>query len=203
MSDPLTGEDQPQDQPKSAPADRQTAGPFDAAEANLVRPYVDLGSIKIVPREGLSLRVEVEEATKRVVAIGLEFGGSTLQLQAFAAPRTAGLWHEIREQLAAQIEKQGGTVQGEYGPFGPELRAELPVAAEGAAGLRAVRFVGVDGPRWFLRGVIAGEALTNPLATKQIEEIFRNTVVVRGATPMPPRELLPLQVPAAPGARSV
>ncbi len=193
--------DEPQDQPKSAPADRQTAGPFDVSEANLVRPYVDLGGIKIVPREGLNLRVEIEEATKRVVAVGVEYAGSTLQLQAFAAPRSAGLWHEIREQLSQQIQKQGGTVQGEYGPFGPELLAELPVVNEGAAGVRKVRFIGVDGPRWFLRGVISGEAITNPLAAQQIEEIFRNTVVVRGNTPMPPRELLPLQVPGGTGAR--
>ena len=43
---------------------------FDESEANPVRPYIDLGGIKILPREGLNLRLEVEEQTKRIVAVG-------------------------------------------------------------------------------------------------------------------------------------
>lgn len=188
-----------QSQPKSAPADRQTAGPFDLDEAKAM-PYVDLGGIKIAMREGLNLRVEVEEATKRVVAVGLELAGSTLQLQAFAAPRTSGLWHEIREQIAGQIAKQGGTTALEYGVFGPELHGQFPVAgADGQSTQRRARFVGVDGPRWFLRGVIGGRALDDPQASLQIEDLFRNVVVVRGNGPMPPRDLIPLAVPNLPG----
>ena len=60
----------PDDVPaKAAPVDRSTAGPFDESEANPVRPYIDLGGIKILPREGLNLRLEVEEQTKRIVAV--------------------------------------------------------------------------------------------------------------------------------------
>ena len=73
---------------KSAPADRATAGPFDDSEANPVRPYIDLGGIKVLPREGLNLRLEVEEQTKRIVAVGLDYAGSSLQVQPFAAPRS-------------------------------------------------------------------------------------------------------------------
>jgi len=58
----------------------------------------------------------------------------------------------------------------------------------------------VDGPRWFLRGVISGAAATDPEAAAQIEELFRSVVVVRGSAPMPPRDLIPLRVPAMPGA---
>jgi hypothetical protein len=83
---------------KSAPADRETMGPFDEIEVSGVRPYVDLGSLKLVPREGLNLRLEVEEGTGRVVAAALDFQGSTLQVQPFAASRNAGLWGEIRSQ---------------------------------------------------------------------------------------------------------
>lgn len=92
-------------QAKSAPADRAEAGPLDEAEANAVRPYVDLGGVKIVPREGLQLRLEVEEGSKRVVAVGLDYAGSTLQVQPFAAPRSTGLWHEIRQQISDQDRK--------------------------------------------------------------------------------------------------
>lgn len=186
---------------KSAPLDRDSAGPFDEAEANPVRPYIDLGGIKILPREGLNLRLEVEEQTKRIVAVGLDYAGSTLQVQPFAAPRSSGLWEETREQIRQQVRQQGGRVEEREGPLGPELLAEVPVAgADGAAGKRLARFVGVDGPRWFLRGVIGGAAASDIDAAAQVEDLFRSIVVVRGATPMPPRDLIPLKMPASPGS---
>jgi hypothetical protein len=184
------------DQTKSAPEDREANGPFDDSEANAVRPYVDLGGVKILPRPDLHLRLEVEEGSKRVVAVGLDFAGSTLQVQPFAAPRSTGLWNEIREQIIGQIHKQGGTTSIVDGPFGPEVRAEIPA---GQGGTRLARFIGVDGPRWFLRGVISGEGAVNPEAAAQIEDLFRSVVVVRGGTPMPPRDLIPLHMPASAG----
>lgn len=185
---------------KSAPADRATEGPFDEAEANPVRPYIDLGGIKILPREGLNLRLEVEEQTKRIVAVGLDYAGSTLQVQPFAAPRTGGLWHETREQIREQIRQQGGRVEEREGPLGKELLAEVPAAADQGSGLRLARFVGVDGPRWFLRGVIGGAGASDLEAAAKIEELFRSIVVVRGSMPMPPRDLIPLKMPATPGS---
>jgi hypothetical protein len=185
------------DDSKSAPADRAETGPLDEAEANPVRPYVDLGLVEILPREGLHLRLEVEEGSKRVVAVGLDFARSTLQVQPFAAPRSAGLWNEIREQIVEQIHRQGGTTSEVEGPFGPEVRAEIPVMGGDARTTRVARFIGVDGPRWFLRGVIAGQATVDPEAAEKIEDLFRSVVVVRGTTPMPPRDLIPLSRPKA------
>ena len=176
MSDELQG--------KSAPDDRAASGPFDEPEANPVRPYIDLGGIKVLPREGLNLRLEVEEQTGRIVAVGLDYADSTLQVQPFAAPRTTGLWGETREQIRQQIRQQGGRVEEREGHLGPELLA---------------RFVGVDGPRWFLRGVIGGAATGDVEAAAKVEDLFRSLVVVRGGTPMPPRDLIPLKMPAAPG----
>jgi hypothetical protein len=192
-------EDAGTDLSKAAPSDRSTEGPLDEAEANSVRPYIDLGGVKILPREGLNLRLEVEESTKRIVAVGLDYAGSTLQIQPFAAPRSTGLWNETRVQIQEQITKQGGTVTERDGVFGPELVAEVPVVqgSNGAAGMRIARFVGVDGPRWFLRGVIAGEGATDPDAAAKVEDLFRSIVVVRGSAPMPPRDLIPLRMPAS------
>jgi hypothetical protein len=185
---------------KAAPLDRATSGPFDESEANPVRPYIDLGGIKILPREGLNLRLEVEEQTKRIVAVGLDYADSTLQVQPFAAPRTTGLWDETREQIRQQIRQQGGRVEEREGPLGHELLAEVPVSGpDGATGKRIARFVGVDGPRWFLRGVIGGAAAGDLDAATKVEDLFRSIVVVRGGTPMPPRDLIPLKMPAAPG----
>jgi hypothetical protein len=101
---------------KSAPADRAENGPFDATEANPVRPYIDIGGVKVLPRDGLNLRLEVEEKTQRIVAVGLDYAESTLQVQPFAAPRSTGLWHETREQIRAQVAGQGGRVEEREGP---------------------------------------------------------------------------------------
>ncbi|MBB2976980.1 hypothetical protein FHX49_002572 [Microbacterium endophyticum] len=187
---------------KAAPAERDTSGPFDDTEANPVRPYIDLGGIKVLPREGLNLRLEVEEQTKRIVAVGLDYADSTLQVQPFAAPRTSGLWDETREQIKAQVKEQGGRVEEREGPLGAELLAEVPVTVGGdssQSSKRLARFVGVDGPRWFLRGVIGGAATSDVEAAAKVEDLFRSLVVVRGTTPMPPRDLIPLKMPATPG----
>lgn len=181
---------------KSAPLDRETQGPFDEVEVSGVRPYVDLGSLKLVPREGLNLRLEVEEGTGRVVAAALDFRGSTLQVQPFAASRNAGLWGEIRAQLGEQVAKQGGRVDEVSGVLGTELSCRVPVTTPAGPGFQDVRFIGVDGPRWFLRGVIAGPAAVDPEQGAVMMELFRAIVVVRGQLPLPPRELLPLRVPA-------
>lgn len=181
-----------QDFEKSAPQDRAEAGPLDEREANPVRPYIDLGGVKVLPREGMHIRLEVEEGTKRVIAVGLDYAGSTLQVQPFSAPRSSGLWHEIRGQIGEQIGRQGGSITERDGVFGPELVAELPVTG---GQTRVARFVGVDGPRWFLRGVIAGAGAVDEQAAAAVEELFRSIVVVRGNGPMPPRDLIPLKVP--------
>lgn len=182
---------------------RLSKGPLDASEIDSRDGYVDLGALLIEPTEGLQLRLEVEEATQRVVAVTMDLDGSSLQLQAFAAPRSEGLWDEIREQIGQSVSSQGGEVEEVGGTFGTELIAKLPTeAADGGRGFRAARFMGVDGPRWFLRGVIGGQAALDKDAAEGLENLFRKVVVIRGDNPMPPRELLQLRLPkdaAAPG----
>lgn len=183
------------DESKSAPEDRAVAGPFDVTEVPAVRPYVDMGAIKVAPREGLQLRLEVEEATKRIVAVSIDFEGSLLQVQAFSAPKTTGLWNTVRSDIQKQMVTQGAEVAEEQGDLGPELLVRTPAPAD-QGGRRTVRFIAVDGPRWMLRGVIMGRAVVNDEARATINEIFRELVVVRGDQPLPPSELLQLRVPA-------
>ncbi|MDI2034273.1 DUF3710 domain-containing protein [Paenarthrobacter nitroguajacolicus] len=199
-----TGADDPQPNQTGVRGDfRLGKGPLDVDEIDSREGYVDLGALLIAPAEGLQLRLEVEEATQRVVAVTLDLEGSSLQLQAFAAPRSEGLWDEIREQITQSVASQGGETEEIKGDFGTELVAKLPAeAADGSKGFRAARFMGVDGPRWFLRGVIGGQAALEREAASGLEELFRRVVVVRGDNPMPPRELLQLRLPkdaAVPG----
>lgn len=184
------------DDAKSAPDDRETAGPFDVKEVPAMRPYVDFGAIKVAPREGLQLRLDVDETAKRVVAVSIDFEGSTLQVQAFAAPKTTGLWHQVRTQIANQLRGQGATITEQTSQLGPELVTTVRLPEERGGGTSAMRFVGVDGPRWLLRGLIIGAAASDPEASAAVEGIFRELVVVRGDQPLPPSELLQLKVPA-------
>ena len=171
-------------------------GPWDLSERPDPEGYVDLGGIRLKGREGMELRLEVEEATGAVTAATVQLGGSAVQLQAFAAPRSEGIWDEIRAEIASGVTRQGGTADEVPGPFGRELIARIPVrSADGRTGHQPARFSGVDGPRWFLRAVFHGAAVHEPEAAAELESVVRDVVVVRGGEAMAPRELLPLRLP--------
>jgi hypothetical protein len=180
---------------KSAPTDRSTAGPLDVSEIQGVRPYIDFGSLRVPSRDDLQMRLEVEESSQRIVAVSMDYQGSSLQLQAFAAPKIDGIWH--RSQMRASIVSQGGEIEERIGSFGPELLAKIPLVDESGnrTGHRLARFIGVDGPKWFLRGVIGGAALNDPRAAADVDDLFRSVVVVREDIPLPPKDLLPLTIP--------
>jgi hypothetical protein len=182
---------------KSAPSTRSQTGPFDQGEIGSLEGFADFGSIRIRPVDGMDIRLEVEEGSGRIVAVAVHFFESSLQLQAFAAPKTEGLWAEVRASILQGVKGQGGIAEERLGSFGPEIAAALPLHDEHGSetGKRSVRFVGVDGPRWFLRGMITGAATMDPAAASLIEGVFRSVVVNRGSEPIPPRELLNLQVP--------
>jgi hypothetical protein len=179
---------------KSAPIDRVSAGPFDSSEVIEIKPLVDFGALQIPIREDVTLKLEVEEASSRIVALTVDHQGSSLQLQAFSAPGSEGIWHEIRAALEQSIQAQNGQTETVVGPLGPELNAQIPTRD---GGFRLAKFIGVDGPKWFLRGVISGLALADTLAMTYMIDIFRSVVVMRGTSPMPPKELLQLVAPAA------
>jgi hypothetical protein len=171
-----------------------TRGPWDASEVVLGDDLVDLGGLLVPAQPGMQLRAEV--ADDRVLAVSMILGGSALQVQPYAAPRTLGIWEEVRSEIAAGITQQGGLVDEVEGPFGPELQAQVPVQLPGGRrGMQAARYLGVDGPRWFLRGVITGAAAAQPGSAAQIEDVFARLVVVRGSDPMAPRDPIPLRRP--------
>jgi Protein of unknown function (DUF3710) len=173
-------------------------GPFDSEDISAVRPYLDFGSLRIEPRNDVAISVEVEEGTSKVVAVTLDHADSKLQLMVFAAPKTEGIWSDIRAAIIQNVEAQGGSIEEGFGPVGIELRAQLPLVDDQgrAAGFRLARFIGFDGPRWCLRGTISGAALTDSYSADAVHELFRSVIVHRGDSPLPPSEALPLTVPA-------
>nr|WP_218886527.1 DUF3710 domain-containing protein [Kineococcus aurantiacus] len=184
--------------PAGEPFDR-SQGPWDVSEVPEDDGRLALGGLRLLGREGMELRFEVEEASGRVIAVTVGVNGSTVQLQAFAAPRSSGVWDEIRHEIAQAVVAQGGAVDEQDGALGRELLCRLPVRTEdGRTAHQPTRFAGVDGPRWFLRAVFAGPAAHDPAAAAELESVVRETVVVRGAEAMAPRELIALELPQQP-----
>jgi hypothetical protein len=170
-------------------------GPWDGAGTYPDAERMDFGSLLVPAREGLDVQVNMAE--DQGVWIAIVHGESALQLQAFAAPKTSGLWDEVRHEIADEVTKSGGESQEQDGPFGAELHARINPAGPGQRRqqLQPVRFMGVDGPRWFLRGVISGPAAHRPELAAAFEELFSDVVVVRGDHPAPPRDLLEIRLP--------
>jgi hypothetical protein len=173
------------------------AGPWDAGEDVPAQERVDFGSLLVPAGEGCEIQVSVME--DQAAWITVVRGESGLQLQAFAAPKSGGLWDEVRREIAAELTRTGGQSHEAQGPFGMELVARIvpgePVQGARRGALEPVRFLGVDGPRWFLRGLISGPAARHEELARPLEQVFANVVVVRGDHPAPPRDLLEIRLP--------
>ena len=170
-------------------------GPYDEREAP-EEDRIDLGGLRVPVIDGMELRMEVDQRSGSVTGANLVIGGSALQVQAFAAPKTRGLWEDVRGSLRTSVVKQGGTAETRPGVFGTELITRLPIKrADGRTGYRPARFIGIDGPRWFVRAILTGKALTDAEQTRRFETLISRLVVVRGSEAMAPRELIPLHLP--------
>lgn len=190
-------DDRPAKAKKPAPADADRAdGPWDAAE--LTEPEkgrIDLGGLLVPVFQDMQLRLEMSES-QQVISATVVVGQSAIQLIPFAAPRTEGIWADVLDENAKEITKQGGIVDRGVGPFGPEMRARIPVKLpDGNQGMQVARFLGADGPRWFLRGIVSGQAAVQPEAAALVEQVFQQTVVVRGEAAMAPHDPIPLKMP--------
>ena len=168
-----------------------TNGPYDVHDQpddDIDR--IDLGALRIPVDVGLEVRVEVDEQGQVAAANMIDDSGQ-MQLGVFAAPRNEGIWDEVRVEIKASISSQGGTVEEKDGDFGPELIGRLPAPG----GFTPVRFLGVDGPRWFLRAMIAGSPALPDADASRFIDAFRLLVVNRGTEPLPVRDPVPLVLP--------
>ena len=175
-----------------------TDGPFDAADVDPddLAARLDLGSLRLAMREGMELRVQVDEGTQEVVGVIGMWPDSAVELRAFAAPKTNGMWDDIRAEIAADTVTNGGTAVEADGLFGVELHLSVKVPGEsGRQTTQAQRLWGVDGPRWFLRVNVVGRAAVDDGELPQVEAFVRDIVVVRGREAMAPRDALPVNLP--------
>lgn len=158
-------------------------------------PTLDFGALRIPAVDGMQVRTELDDQ-EHVVGVAVMIDETMLQLQAFAAPRSEDLWDEIRQEIAEGIRGGQGKAREVDGPFGRELQAEVAVTDEaGGTSRQPVRFLGLDGDRWFLRGVVTGAGAGDPSRATAVEAIFAGIEVERGSHAAAPRHLLTLTLP--------
>jgi hypothetical protein len=165
-------------------------GPYDVTEAPAGIAHLDLGALRVPAVEGVEVRVQADNdgSIQQVVLVS---GDSGLQLGVFAAPRSEGIWDDVRAEIRKQLFTDGVAAEEVDGVYGTELRARV----RSPEGLTDIRFVGVDGPRWLVRAVYQGPAAIDPSVAPALVECLENLVVVRGSEAMPVRDPLPLQLP--------
>src|SRR3954451_22861111 len=114
---------------RSAPPGRPS-GPWDADDVDEDGvERLDLGALLVPVPDGCEVRVDVQD--EQVVAATLVDGRSALQIHAFAAPRSSGIWDGVRREIADSLRGSGGSWEEVDGPFGRELRARIPAPDEG------------------------------------------------------------------------
>ena len=199
----------------------RSSGPYDIGEVEDVEstedsPKIDLGSVILTAVPGSELRLQVAEETGEIVSAMLvietiveppasanqkpQTYSSALELGAYAAPRSGGLWAELRDEISHNATEAGGTASLGEGPFGIELRRLIPVTTpDGDEGYQPSRMWVAEGPRWLLRGIVYGQAAIeddpeSPIVA-DVLSAFRQVIVRRGEEAMAPGDLLPLTMP--------
>src|SRR6266542_4477789 len=171
---------------QTSTSSRSFPSPVDAPAGD----RLDLGSMQVPAVEGVEVRVHADPdgAIHQVVLV---HGDSALQLGVFAAPRSEGIWDEVRADIRKELRNDGAASEEVDGEYGVELRSRVPMGE----GSTDIRFVGIDGPRWMVRAVYQGPAAVVPDAAEPLAECLRGLVVDRGTEAMPVREPLPLRLP--------
>lgn len=157
---------------------RQRQGPHDVTEVDEDGDWLDLGALRL-PAITAELGLEVDRETQTVRSVTANLGDSAVTIAVFAAPRTEGIWTGVRDHLAAEITRSGGTADIQNGTFGSEILARIPVRTpDGRTGHQATRFIGIDGPRWFMRAVVNGAAAHDKNRAVDVEDVIKGLSLI-------------------------
>jgi hypothetical protein len=190
LDDDLELEDDDEDEVVAAKSGRDH-GPYDLADApDDKQERLDLGALRIPAIAGVEIQLQAAP-DGQIQQVVLAHGESRLQLGVFAAPRTEGIWEDLRAQLRTTLAQASARQEELTGEFGAEIKARL---RDGTSTVD-VRHVGIDGPRWFVHAVFFGPAATDPAETGPLGDVLRGLVVDRGTEARPVSEALPLRLP--------
>lgn len=186
---------------QEAQQDSETSGgPWDLADQPELGRRLDFGALRFSVPAGYVVQRPANDDDGQVPVVLLRGPEGALRLRVFAAPRDGGLWDDLRADVVREVQERGGTADEVDGPFGTEVRCVLPVKTpDGADAVQPSRVIGVDGPRWTVRGTFLGPVAQKPRDDGELMDVFRGVVVVRGPEARRAGEVLPLTLPA--GAR--
>ena len=175
-------------------------GPWDSSERTPGDDpaYINLGPLIVRVRVGIDVQMPTDNDGGEIGSVVLVTDDAALELRAFAATRSGGLWNDVRDDLILEVERLNGECEQVDGLFGPELRVKVPVdLPDGEKGFQPSRIVGIEGPRWLLRATFLGDAGLNPSDEGILMDTLLDVIVDRGAEPRIPRESLLLTLPAS------
>ena len=176
-------------------------GPWDREETDVDEgddSYIDLGGLVVKGIEGVELRLQVEDQQGTIAAVMFAGPDSGLELRAFAAPRSGGIWDEVRADIAAEADpprrdgervrrrvRHGADPEG----AGPDTRRQaghsaVPHRRCRRPSLAAARHV----PRQERPSARSRGCRWRPRSA--------DVIVVRGNDPMAPRDMIRMQMPA-------
>ncbi|BBY29497.1 DUF3710 domain-containing protein [Mycolicibacterium sediminis] len=168
-------------------------GPFDitdfedAAVATVGRH--DLGSVLIPENDTAETVFEVNQQGVPS-AVWMVTPNGRYNVTAWAAPKTGGLWREVVTEIADSLRNDNAQVSIEDGPWGREVVGHVTSGPEPVV----MRFIGVDGYRWMVRGAAVGPPHLADQIAAEVRRALADTVIRRGDTPQPVRAMLPLQL---------
>jgi len=157
---------------------------------------LDLGALKVPSLDGLEIRLIIEQETMRGTIVEFIYGSSMANVQVFARAKDELLWPQTRDGLVTGLREQGVASEVTIGRFGSEVKCTMPaVDFDGNNILQSVRFIGIDGDRWFLRIAISGSATFDAQELAAFDELIAGFEVVRGDEAMSPGEPLEFRPP--------
>lgn len=177
------------EEPDEEFVEEREVGPYDVSDAPSGVQRIDLGSLQLLPVEGVEVRVQADQEGA-VQQVALIHRGCALQLGAYAAPRTSGIWDEVRVEIRTSLAN-AQSVQELPGAYGTELHARVRTP-DGPVDLQ---FIGIDGPRWMVQAVLQTRVGADPAEAEPLLASLEGLVVDRGQQAMPVRESLPLRLP--------
>ena len=171
--------------------------PLNKNEITNEEDYVNFGSVLIPKLDGLDVTVQIDQQSKQLTSFSLIYANTIAKVEIFAAAKEHSSWADIRFEIAARLEETQVQPKISTGSFGPQITAVMPTFDEqGKVIVQAIRFLGIDGDRWFLRATISGAGAVDFDAAHQVDEIIAKLVIDRGDEPMAPGSRLPITFPS-------
>lgn len=168
-----------------------SCGPWDISDApadlDLSNLY-DFGAVKVAGVPGATVKIVADEESQVFCGVIQMRDNTFLRCDLFAAPKSSGIWESDRENLCANFSQiPNCQIQESEGNWGKQILVFIPNPENPDEG-SVMRFLGVDGPRWFMRVTLGGLGAINAQAAQPFLQALANYVVDRGDRPAPAGE---------------